>query len=120
MQITFETFEDKPEYQSLLIIGAENKWKETLYFTFFTPWGENEEKLYAGRYMADVHFKNKPCECVFVFDFHRWSEETVKAAMQMEFPTTAFQSNLEELLQKALQERDGNSASFSVKVKEKK
>lgn len=120
MQITFDSFNGKQEYQSLLVVGAENKWRETAYFTFYTPWGEGDERLYAGRYMADVHFKNKECECVFIFDFHKWTEETLKTALALERPRTAFDDQLEAMLLKALAERESGKSAFSIKIKKDK
>jgi len=117
MHITFESFSEKTEYQSLLVINAEDKWKETLYFTFFTPWGEQDERLYAGRYMADVHHKKKPCKCVYVFDFHRWNSETLKSALQLELPPTAFDERLQEILERSLEERERAGDSFKFKMK---
>ena len=117
MQISYERFPDKKEFQSLLVINARERWKETLYFTFYTPWGEAEEQLYAGRAMADVHHKNKPCSCVLAFDFHRWDPEVIKRAVELELPATGFEKPLAELLQRALTERDSSPDGFKIKVK---
>jgi len=117
MQISFETYPDKKEYQSLLVINPEARWHETLYFTFYTPWGEDEERLYAGRAMADFHFKSKPCVCLLAFDFHRWDTETIEQALGLELPPVAFETPVGELLQRALQERERNPDGFSIKLK---
>jgi hypothetical protein len=117
MQISFETFDNNPDYKSLLVINSDKMWSETAYFTFYKPWGGDEEKLYAGRYMADVHHKNKPCECVVVFDFHRWDAETIKSAMQLDVPPTDFSKNLQELLETALDKRSSTDDTFKMKVK---
>lgn len=117
MKITYQTFSDKEEYQSLLIINAAEQWKETLYFSFYTPWGEEKEQLFSGRYMSDVHFKHKACECVRVFDFHNWDEATLNTAMEHELPPLAFDHDLREVLEQALENRDRSSESFSFSLR---
>jgi hypothetical protein len=117
MQISFETFPEKKEYQSLLVINPNSRWQETLYFTFYTPFGEQREALFAGRAMSGVHFKNKPCVCVLAFDFHRWDDDTLKQALALELPPVAFESPLEELLRRALDERGKNPEGFRAKIK---
>ena len=117
MQIRFETFPEKKEYQSLLVINDDARWEETLYFTFYTPWGEGAENLYAGRAMADVHFKSKPCQCVLAFDFHRWDNRTVKRAMELELAPVAFDRPLGELLERSLEAREESPDGFSIKIK---
>jgi hypothetical protein len=117
MQISFETYPDKKEYQSLLVINPDARWRETLYFTFYTPWGEKQEKLFAGRAMSDFHFKNKPCVCVLAFDFHRWDRDLLDQALALELPPVAFETPLEGLLRRALEEREKNPDGFQVKVK---
>jgi hypothetical protein len=117
MQISYQKFPDKKEYQSLLVINEEQRWRESLYFTFHKPWDEKEERLYAGRAMADLHFKNKPVACVLAFDFHRWDEETIKRALEMELPATAFDRPIEELLRLCLKERGSQPEGFTLKLK---
>lgn len=117
MRISYQTFSEKAEYQSLLVINEEARWRETLYFTFYTPWDAEEEQLYAGRYMADVHLKSKDCQCVVAFDFHRWTKKTIDEAISRELPPTAFKKPLRELLDKALAERERTPDGFSIKVK---
>lgn len=119
MRIVYQRFPDKKEYQSLLVINDEARWRETLYFTFYTPWGESGERLHAGRAMADVHRKGKPCECVLAFDFHRWDRETIDKALELEAPPVAFAKPLRELLEKALEQREAqsNGDGFVIKIK---
>ena len=117
MRISFETFPEKSEYQSLLVVNPDARWRETLYFTFYTPWGEEGERLYAGRAMADFHFKNKPCECLLAFDFHRWDSATLAKLAELELPQVAFEKPVAELLEQALEERDKNPEGFSIKLK---
>lgn len=119
MRISYQTFPDKKEYQSLLILNQDSQWKESLYFTFYVPWGEENEKLYAGRYMSDVHNKGKDCECVLAFDFHRWDQDTLKNALGMEKPPVAFEKPLDELLELALDKRESMPDGFAIKVKSK-
>jgi hypothetical protein len=118
MQIVFEKNPENERYQSLLIVNARKRWKETLYFTLFTPWGEEKERLYAGRYMSDVHFHKKECECVLAFDFHRWDEQTVKEALSGDLPRLSFaQYPLDEIFNRALEERERQPEGFSIKYK---
>lgn len=117
MQINFETYPDKQEYQSLLVINSDSRWRETLYFTFYTPFGEKQEKLFAGRAMSDFHFKNKPCICVLAFDFHRWDDEMIEQALALELPSLAFETPLSDLLQKSLEERERKPEGFAIKIK---
>ncbi|HUX07330.1 MAG TPA: hypothetical protein VMX35_08460 [Acidobacteriota bacterium] len=117
MQISFETCPDKQDYQSLLVINTDARWRESLYFSFYTPFGEKQEKLFAGRAMSDLHFKNKPCVCVLAFDFHRWDEEMIEQALALELPPVAFETPLAELLQKSLEERVRNPEGFAIKIK---
>jgi len=112
MLIRYESCPDRAEYQSLLVLNDKARWRETLYFNFFTPWGEEEERLFAGRAMSDVHFKDKPCLCVLVFDFHRWDAATVERALELELPAVAFERPLGELLKRALEEREANPEGF--------
>lgn len=117
MQISYQTFPDKPEYQSLLVINDQERWNETLYFTFYHPWGEEQERLFAGRSMSGFHFKKKPCTCVFAFDFHRWDAATLDRALALELPPVDFATPLKELLEKALSQREGQPEGFTFKIK---
>ena len=113
MLIRYESCPDRAEYQSLLILNEEARWRETLYFTYTTPWGEDEERLFAGRAMADAHLKDKPCLCVLVFDFHRWDAATIERALKLELPPVAFERPIGDLLKRALEEREANPEGFS-------
>lgn len=117
MQIRYEKYPDKKEYQSLLVINESQRWKETLYFTFYTPYGGEEERLYAGRAMSDYHFKNKPAVCLLAFDFHKWDEDTIARALELELPPTAFEKPVRELLQISLKERDSQPDGFALRLK---
>ncbi len=118
MQITFKKHSDKSDYESVLVINAGSRWKETMYLTFYTPHGEEDEKLYVGRYMSDVHFRRKPCEAVWVFDFHRWDSKTIEQAMELELLPVSFGKPVKELLESALQERENSPDGFDLKVKD--
>lgn len=117
MKVTYQTFPDKEEYQSLLIVNAAAQWKETLYFTFYTPWGEEEQRLYSGRYMSDVHFKNKKCECVLAFDFHNWDAATLDAALGQDIPPLGFDHELRDVLQQALEARERTPDGFTFSLR---
>lgn len=119
MIYSFETFPEKENYQSMLVINKEAMWRETLYFTYFTPWGEKSERLYSGRAMSDFHFKNKPVECVVIFDFHKWDGDTIDEALKRETPPVVFKAELREYLEKALQHRENTgSDGFNLKIKD--
>jgi hypothetical protein len=120
MKITFKTYPDKAEYQSELVINSEKDWSETMYFTFYVPHGEQEEKLYLGRHMADVHFRRKPCEVVKVFNFHKWDSKTLKDALGLELLPVAFNTSVEELLQQSLDARESEPDGFTLKLKDAK
>lgn len=119
MIYNYELFPEKTEYQSLLVINHEQLWRETLFFSFYTPWDGNKEILYAGRAMSDLHFKDKPVECVMVFDFHRWDSSTIDKALKQEAAHVAFNKTLRQHLESALERRDGvDDGGFRVKVKD--
>ena len=115
MLIRYESCPDRAEYQSLLVLNDKARWRETLYFNSFTPWGEEEERLFAGRAMSDAHVKDKPSLCVLVFDFHRWDAATVERALELEQPAVAFERPLGDLLKRALEEREANPEGFVFK-----
>lgn len=118
MQISYETFQDKKEYQSLLVINEAQRWKETIFFTFYTPWEEEKELLYAGCAMSDVHFKDKPAGCVLAFDFHKWDENTIAKALELDLPPVAFERPIKDLLKLSLEERENKPEGFCLKLKD--
>ena len=120
MQVTYQNLPENDVYGSILIVNASRRWKETLYFTFYTPYGEKEETLYAGRYMADVHFKNKECESVQVFDFHKWDKGTLDRALALSLPPLAEGRDIKEILEEALEKKESNPDSFTFKLKKQK
>ena len=117
MQISYQKFADNDRYESLLVLNSKEQWKETLYFTYYTPYGQDEGRLFAGRHVSDVHNNKKECVCVLAFDFHRWDEKTIDNALALELPPVAFGDRLKELFEKALQQRDSQPDGFSIKVK---
>lgn len=120
MQVTYQNLPENEVYGSLLIINASERWKESLYFTFFTPYGEKSQTLYAGRYQADVHFKNKECASVQVFDFHKWDRETLKRALELTLPPLAEKRDLKELLEEAMEKRESSPDGFTYRLKKLK
>ena len=120
MKISYQKFPDKKQYKSLLVINEDQRWRESVYFTFYTPWEEDGEELYAGRGMSDFHFKNKPAVCLLAFDFHRWDKDTIARAMSLELPPTAFERPVDELLQLCLEERDSQPEGFTIDLKKKR
>ena len=117
MKVSFTKYTENEDYQSQLICNSDFEWDETLYFTFYTPAGESEEKLYAGRYQSNEHRKNKSCKCVRVFDFHRWDEKMLRTALELDLPELEFEKPLAELLQEALDQLAANPDGFEFKAK---
>jgi hypothetical protein len=117
MYISYKKIPDNDRYESLLLLNSREQWKESLYFTYYTPYNQDDERLFAGRHMSDVHNKQKECVCVLAFDFHRWDEKTIDDALALELPPVAFGERLKELFEKALKQRDSQPDGFTLKVK---
>jgi hypothetical protein len=120
MQVTYQNFPENNVYGSLLVVNSSQRWKESLYFTFYTPYGEKEETLYAGRYMADVHFKNKDCQSIQIFDFHKWDRETLEKALTLTLPPVSGGQDIKEILEEALEQKEANPDGFVFKLKKQK